>query len=64
MAAYRDRYGIPDDDALGAATGSDVQKVDTARAGAALRRARQLSDTTTDRDQPDPAVEVQHGRTL
>lgn len=64
VAAYRDRYGITDDQALGAATGSDVQKVEAARAGAALRRARQLSDTTPGRDQPDPTVEVQHGRTL
>lgn len=64
VAAYRDRYGITDDDALGAGTGSDAQKIDTARAGAALRRARQLSAATTEREQPDPVVEVRQGRTL
>jgi hypothetical protein len=38
VAAYRDRYGIDDDTALGARPESASQKIDHARAQAALRR--------------------------
>lgn len=64
VAAYRDRYQITGDDALGTA-GPDVQqKVDTARAAAALRRARQLAGKSGERERPDEVIEVRHGRTL
>lgn len=43
VAAYRDRYGITDPTALGAPAENDAQKVDAARARAALDRARYLA---------------------
>lgn len=45
VAAYRDRYNIIDASPLGAPPESDAQKIDAARAGAALDRARRLADT-------------------
>lgn len=42
IAAYRDRYGITDPAPLGAPAESDAQKIDAARARAALDRAREL----------------------
>ena len=46
VAAYRDRYGITADTPLGAAPDSTAQRLDAARARAALDRARALTDTT------------------
>lgn len=43
-AAYRDRYGITEPGPLGAPPEDDAQKVDAARAGSALDRARSLAD--------------------
>ena len=43
VAAYRDRRGITDVTPLGAAVEDDAQKVDAARARAALDRARDLA---------------------
>lgn len=43
VAAYRDRYGITDPSALGAPAETDAQKIDAARARAALDRARDLT---------------------
>lgn len=44
VAAYRDRYGIVSARALGPAPGTTSQKLDAARAHAALVASRQLSD--------------------
>ena len=43
VAAYRDRYGITDIIPLGAPGEDDAQKIDAARARAALDRARDLA---------------------
>jgi hypothetical protein len=43
IAAYRDRYGITDATPLGAPAEDDAQKVNAARARAALDRARDLA---------------------
>ncbi|MCK3770826.1 hypothetical protein MZK47_14185 [Microbacterium aerolatum] len=51
VTAYRDRYGITDASPLGAPTEDDAQKIDAARARAALDRARTLADTG--RTQPE-----------
>lgn len=45
VAAYRDRYGITTRTPLGPAPDSDVQKIDAARAKAALTRLRDLAST-------------------
>ncbi len=45
VTAYRDRYGITDTSPLGAPAENDAQKIDAARARAALDRARTLADT-------------------
>jgi len=42
VAVYRDRYGITDPTPLGAPAENDAQKIDAARAKAALDRARSL----------------------
>ncbi|MBN9177825.1 MAG: relaxase domain-containing protein [Microbacterium sp.] len=44
IAAYRDRYGIADPLPLGAPAEADAQKVDAARARAALDRAQNLAE--------------------
>lgn len=54
VAAYRDRYGIIDPAPLGAPAESDAQKLDAARASAALDRARSLADHERDRPEPAP----------
>jgi hypothetical protein len=43
VAAYRDRYGITTRTPLGPAPDSDAQKIDAARAKAALARLRDLA---------------------
>lgn len=45
VAAYRDRYGITSPVPLGAPAQNDAQKIDAARAGAALDRARSLAES-------------------
>lgn len=63
IAAYRDRYGITDTVPLGSLTGAEAQKIDAARAKAALDRARGWSQNrgpTSQRSGPRPAA----GRTL
>lgn len=49
VAAYRDRYGITDLSPLGAPAESDAQKIDAARARAALDRAQRVAHS----DQPE-----------
>jgi len=53
VAAYRDRYGITDTAPLGTLADSDAQKVDAARARAALDRARNLA--AAERQAPKPS---------
>ena len=50
VAAYRDRYGITAKTPLGPAPDSDAQKIDAARAAAALARLR---DIATQASEPD-----------
>lgn len=64
VAAYRDRYQITDDTPLGPGAGSDAQKIDAARAAAALTRAQQLSRYSWSVEQPDLGMEARQGRTL
>ena len=64
VAAYRDRYQITDDQPLGPAAGPEAQKIDAARAQAALQRAKQLAQHSPDTEQPELTVQTQHGRTL
>lgn len=64
VTAYRDRYQITDDTPLGPGGGSDAQKLDAARAAAALTRAQQLSRHTPNTEQPDLNIEARQGRTL
>ncbi|PPG30793.1 hypothetical protein C5E10_11695 [Pseudoclavibacter sp. RFBG4] len=45
VAAYRDRYGITMRTPLGSAPDSDAQKIDAARAKAALARLRDLASS-------------------
>ena len=51
VIAYRDRYGITDTSPFGAPAEDDAQKIDAARARAALDRARTLANTG--RTQPE-----------
>ncbi|WP_270618479.1 MobF family relaxase [Micrococcus luteus] len=64
VAAYRDRYQITDEAPLGPVAESDAQKLDAARATAALTRAQQLSRHTPNTEQPDLTMEARQGRTL
>ena len=52
VAAYRDRYGITDNDALGPAPDGIAQKIDQAHAAQAIQRARALA---TQRARPKAA---------
>lgn len=63
VAAYRDRYQITDDTPLGPDAGSDAQKLDAARATAALTRAQQLSRHTPT-EQPDLTMEARQDRSF
>lgn len=59
IAAYRDRYEVTADTPLGPAPDAAAQRLDAARARAALERARTLADTA-ERDPwtpPDPRAE-------
>lgn len=49
VAAYRDRYGITGPGALGTPSGDEAQKIDAARAHAALDRARSLARSDDNR---------------
>jgi len=53
VAAYRDRYGITAATPLGAAAEDDAQKVDAARARAALDRARGLARGAGEERRPE-----------
>lgn len=63
-AAYRDRYQVTDDTPLGPDAGSDAQKLDAARATAALTRAQQLGRQTRNAEQPDLTMEARQGHTI
>ncbi|MGC0142660.1 MobF family relaxase [Pseudactinotalea sp. Z1732] len=57
VAAYRDRYGITDPTPLGAPAENDAQKIDAARASAALDRARDLARGPGEEPQRRPGQE-------
>ncbi|WP_091970893.1 hypothetical protein [Propionibacterium cyclohexanicum] len=63
IATYRDRYGITGDAPLGASADTDMQKIDAARARAAVDRLRDLSHDR-DRTSRRPAPRHAAGRTL
>jgi conjugative relaxase-like TrwC/TraI family protein len=56
VAAYRDRYGILGPSALGAAPETTAQKLDAARAHAALVASRQLSHQFAASAEPRPII--------
>jgi hypothetical protein len=58
VAAYRDRYGILGPSALGPAPETSVQKLDAARAHAALAASRQLADQYAASAEPRPSVKA------
>jgi conjugative relaxase-like TrwC/TraI family protein len=58
VAAYRDRYGITARSPLGAAPDSDAQKIDAARAKAALSALRRVTEP-----QPEPEIPTSQART-
>tara|TARA_R110000868_G_C10970452_1_gene769775 strand:- start:11435 stop:14971 length:3537 start_codon:yes stop_codon:yes gene_type:complete len=57
VAAYRDRYGITDPTPLGVPAENDAQKIDAARARAALDRARDLARGPGEEPQRRPGRE-------
>ena len=57
VAAYRDRYGITDATPLGVPAEDDAQKIDAARARAALDRARDLARGPGEEPQRRPGQE-------
>lgn len=61
VVAYRDRYGVTGPSPLGLPADTDAQKIDAARAPAALARARQLAFTKT--GQPEPTHRTPQQRT-
>ena len=54
VAAYRDRYRITDDAPIGAPAASAAQKIDAARARAAVTQADGVAGTRTQRSEPQP----------
>lgn len=54
VAAYRDRYGIADESALGSTAPTATQRGDTSKASEALIRARQLAADTAEWESPTP----------
>ena len=57
VAAYRDRYGITDPTPLGTPAENDAEKIDAARAKAALDRARSLARGAGEEPQRRPERE-------
>jgi len=57
LVAYRDRYDITDHTLLGAPAEDDAQKIDAARAKAALDRARSLARGAGEEPQRRPELE-------
>jgi hypothetical protein len=55
IAAYRDRYDITGNEPLGAAPASDAQKIDAARANAALVRLKHINTQRTKDDATQPS---------
>jgi hypothetical protein len=56
VAAYRERYGVVDARALGALPQSTAQKLDAARARAALESAQRLAQDSYAYDAPRPTL--------
>lgn len=55
IAAYRDRYQIDSDDTIGPPPASTAQRIDAARATAALSLIRRIVDSRVDKRAPDRA---------
>ncbi len=64
VAAYRDRYRVTDDTPLGTAPESAAQKIDAARARAALTQATEVAGTRAGRSGPRPVEHRSLGRSL
>ncbi len=64
IAAYRDRYGITASTPLGPAPDSEVQKIDAARASAALERVSDLATIDPGEGASRPARRASAGRSL
>ena len=64
IAAYRDRYGITGNEPLGAAPDSDAQKIDAARANAALVRLKHLDTQRAEGETPPSSRRAGTGRVL
>ncbi|KAA9111640.1 relaxase domain-containing protein [Microbacterium rhizomatis] len=64
IAAYRDRYGITTSTPLGPAPDSEVQKIDAARARAALERISDLAAAEPGEATSRPARRASAGRSL
>ncbi|MBF4561205.1 relaxase domain-containing protein [Agreia pratensis] len=64
IAAYRDRYDITGNEPLGAAPDSDAQKIDAARASAALVRIKSINTQPTEEVTPPSPSRTGTGRVL
>jgi hypothetical protein len=64
IAAYRDRYDITGNEPRGAAPDSDAQKIDAARASAALVRIKSINTQPTEEVTPPSPSRTGTGRVL
>ncbi len=64
VAAYRDRYRVTGEGALGAPPESAAQKIDAARARVALHQARALNEARSERPELRPERATRIGRWL
>jgi hypothetical protein len=64
IAAYRDRYNITGNEPLGAAPDSDAQKIDFARANAALVRIKSINTQRAEGETPPSPRRTGTGRVL
>ena len=64
VAAYRDRYDINTNQPLGALAESEAQKIDAARAQAAIDRARALANPSSRAEHRRPPAPVHRGPVL
>lgn len=64
IAAYRDRYNINGNEPLGAAPDSDAQKIDAARANAALMKLKDINTQRAEGETPSSPRRTGTGRVL
>lgn len=64
VAVYRDRYNITGNEPLGAAPDSDAQKIDAARANAALARLKGINTQQAEGELPPSSRRTGTGRVL